>query len=951
MRLISLELNNIKSYKQEVINFSTGINCILGLNGSGKSTIIESVGSVLFNYNQRTNNNILRYNETKGSIALTFQGNDNIIYKIIKIIRNKGNGNVKILNVEHNELLYEGVSDVYQFVKKILNVPKEKSLSKMFEEIIAVPQGTFVNAFLETPKYRKENFDKLFELDIYKKLADKVKELSDKIKKDYIYTMEKEKAELTGKLTNYESLINEQKKLEEIIKNAKEKLNSINILYNKKEQEKNKQNEQKASLDTFQKQLIELESKQNTILEKIKVNTENLEKAKEAKKIVQENEYGYNLYLKTQSQLQKNEVEYNKYLENKEKYKDNETLIKQLEEKNKSLEEINHNLKVTLGINKQHIIDKTKENEDKTKEIMKMNEELIPLKQQINNKNNDITQIKANYVYYLNKLNSFNNYLLSCKKYTNLEEKKTKILELEEKLNHISENKTKINKYEIERVKVTSDLENLRVNSKYVSDGCCPILKQQCLNIRGSSLNNEIDKMIIEKDNELANLNTNINNLNDENKLEEKYIKEKEYILLEIRNYEIENERHNNLIKEIKDTFKDEVNDINYENEQLVVTELIRKYQDLEKNYNDDEFNRLSTLHMQLNNNIYSYQNQIEINKNTIKEKENNNKELEKEIANKNKEYVNNSLHIDTLKKENEKINEYLSLHNNIKDIINENKEVLNNNNKKYELYITKKPEANNHSKYDELIQQLLQDKKIIISDIEERKKQIEILNKSFSLDLLNKLTQEITNMSNEMSSLGTEINISNERLHIINKDIDVLNKVIIKKEEIENKLLKYQKLDDQYQIIRDVFNNLPRELSKQIRKYIGIYASILYRKIANENVRIELLDDYEVTIIDCSDENKIKTLSQLSGGEQMSVAISIRLAMLKQITTIDIYFMDEPTINLDYERRMMVAEVVKDMANELEQMYVISHDDTFESITDNTIKICKEANESKLDS
>lgn len=82
-----------------------------------------------------------------------------------------------------------------------------------------------------------------------------------------------------------------------------------------------------------------------------------------------------------------------------------------------------------------------------------------------------------------------------------------------------------------------------------------------------------------------------------------------------------------------------------------------------------------------------------------------------------------------------------------------------------------------------------------------------------------------------------------------------------------------------------------------------------------------------------------------------MSVAISIRLAMLKQITTIDIYFMDEPTINLDYERRMMVAEVVKDMANELEQMYVISHDDTFESITDNTIKICKEANESKLDS
>ena len=149
---------------------------------------------------------------------------------------------------------------------------------------------------------------------------------------------------------------------------------------------------------------------------------------------------------------------------------------------------------------------------------------------------------------------------------------------------------------------------------------------------------------------------------------------------------------------------------------------------------------------------------------------------------------------------------------------------------------------------------------------------------------------------------------------------------------------------------MREVLTNLPRVLSEQIIKYISTYSSGLYRKISNENVRIDIKDDYEVVLIDCSDESKIKLLSQLSGGEQMSVAIAIRLALLKQFTGIEFYFMDEPTINLDFERRMKVAEVVKDVSKQLKQLFVISHDDTFESITDNTIKIMKLNNISELE-
>lgn len=950
MRLIKLELNNIKSYKQETINFSDGINCILGLNGSGKSTIIESIGSVLFNYNQRTTNNLLRYNELKGALTLTFSGNDNNIYKIIKTIRSGGAGTVKIINCENDEVLYEGTANVYQFVKTVLKIPKEKSLSKLFEEIIAVPQGTFVNAFLETPRNRKENFDKLFELDIYKKLADNIKELSDKVKKDYIYVKEKEQAELEGKLSDYESLINEQKDLENKMVETNQKLQEINLIYNKKQSEKIALNNKKVMLDELEKKLIEITGKRENLKDKIKANNENLLKAKEAHKLIQENEYGYYLYEQKNKELEKYEIEYNNYLKNKDKYKDNEIIIKQLDEKNKALKEMLHNLKVTLGNNKQSIIDRNNTNEEKGKEIIDNQKQIGPLEKQRMEKNEEIANKKASYRYYLNKLNITNQYLLSHNKQNSISDNETKIEKIDNELNAIEVRKQKIIDLEKEKVKVSSDLENLRLNSKYMSDGCCPILKQQCLNIRGSSLNNEITKLIEEKENELANLNEVINQLNLQNQVEDQLCKEKEYILLQKSQYENEYQGYLTVIQEIKDIFKAEAEDINEENDQVIVSGLIKKYQTLEESSNDDELDRINTLIIQTNNRISSSKREIEINKNAIAQIEEENKKINIEIDIKTKEYDINSFEISKQMQENEKLEQYLSLHNNIKEKIDDDKEIINKNTNKHDIYISNLAEANNFSKYEQLNETLEQESKLNEEQYIEISEQINILNKSYSREMLEMLEKDISVLSNQISSLNTMVEFSQDRLKKIVEKIKILNSIVIEKNNIEKQLNKYKNLDEKYQIIREIFNNLPRELSKQIRKYIGLYSSILYRKIANDNVRIELLDDYEVILIDCSDEKKVKTLFQLSGGEQMSVAISIRLAMLKQITNINIYFMDEPTINLDYERRMMVAEVVKDMANELEQLFVISHDDTFENITDNTIKICKINNQSLLD-
>ena len=80
-----------------------------------------------------------------------------------------------------------------------------------------------------------------------------------------------------------------------------------------------------------------------------------------------------------------------------------------------------------------------------------------------------------------------------------------------------------------------------------------------------------------------------------------------------------------------------------------------------------------------------------------------------------------------------------------------------------------------------------------------------------------------------------------------------------------------------------------------------------------------------------------------------MSVALAIRLAMLSHLSNVKIGFFDEPTTNLDGQRRMALAEVLPTVTAGVDQLFVISHDDTFDSITEHTLTVKKELGGSKV--
>ena len=72
-----------------------------------------------------------------------------------------------------------------------------------------------------------------------------------------------------------------------------------------------------------------------------------------------------------------------------------------------------------------------------------------------------------------------------------------------------------------------------------------------------------------------------------------------------------------------------------------------------------------------------------------------------------------------------------------------------------------------------------------------------------------------------------------------------------------------------------------------------------------------------------------------------MAAAMSIRLALLKQLSDIRLAFFDEPTVNMDSERRERLAQQIGQV-HDFDQLFVISHDDTFEENVDHIIHVSK---------
>ncbi|HKS29621.1 MAG TPA: SMC family ATPase [Pyrinomonadaceae bacterium] len=189
-------------------------------------------------------------------------------------------------------------------------------------------------------------------------------------------------------------------------------------------------------------------------------------------------------------------------------------------------------------------------------------------------------------------------------------------------------------------------------------------------------------------------------------------------------------------------------------------------------------------------------------------------------------------------------------------------------------------------------------------------------------------------------AALSAKLDAARTRESSLQAEIERLAKVREERAAEFREKERLERLDEATDFIRDTLKQAGPIITESYLYNISIEANQLFREITGEASRaLRWSRDYEIIL---EEEGHERSFQNLSGGEQMAAALSIRLALLKQLSDIRMAFFDEPTVNMDAERRERLAQQIGQVQH-FDQLFVISHDDTFEGSVDHVIHVARD--------
>lgn len=932
MKINRIHLENYRIHDKLDVEFDSGINLLLGENGKGKSSILEAIGYALFDSELRGGNQreAIKYGKKSAKIEIEFTGIDGEDY----IVTRKIPGSTSIYKKDNPDFQLIGKEDR---IRELCGIKGD--LKGIYDNVIVAKQNEFISSFKEKDNEREKIFNKVFNTDIYKKIYEGYsRDAVNRYEKD----IEIERSSMENIAEIMEDPADIKEKLEFEKGRAKEYNSSLALL----NEEKSKVKEFLNSYNTLNLEIEKLTGEINALSESIKNKNEeftkvanSIKESEISEKIVKENREKYEEYQKYSQEInilkiRKKELEkikeecllHEKEINSLEKLNSEiDGEIKVFENKKENNESLLLERKNKLFEIEKEIIDKKGKSVEYKSELSKITPLLIKLE-----------EFEKKLEVGENNIKNFEIKLEEKLEDINKEKEKRKYLmseNLENQLSELEEHEKKKKLLEDEILKKDLLLKENEEAFEMLKTSYCPYLKEQCKNLDGKNIDEYFKdkrekyiKEIEEKKNTVKEIN---NKLINKNEIMEKIIR------LDTLSKEIDEKE----VEFIQEKLKLETGKSKIENEKLKL-----KNFKLENNIESKE--KLSEIKITLKTKIDSLDllKSEEIKGGIEKEIENLNKNINIELKNIEEKKIVIKENIKTLEEKRNFLNENKIFSNELITIntnIDKLEKKTNSLERSSNLYLENYKKAMEKNELEKNLENI----KIIIEN-----NQMKFKEKSTLLELKRKDIEsiELEKIQKKDEKITSDIEEIREKLGAVNSEVETLKKKLdeVKKYEdlLKNKRKYLEKLNMKLEltkIFREKIKSMGKEVSKNMLKEIEILATENFRKITGRGEKIVWSNEDKnkyVVFLD-GDRGELK-FEQLSGGEQVAVAISIRGAMSELFTESKFSIFDEPTNNLDTERRRSLADSIGEILKNLEQSIIVTHDDTFREMAQKVIEL-----------
>lgn len=920
MEILAVTLKNFKSHSDRHFSFQPGTNAICGENGAGKTSILEAIAWVLFNHRGNyKNEDFIRNGSGSAQATVAFiSSRDGRTYEVQRCTSRGYTIFDPQLGVR---LDYKHIEDeIMPWLRQQLGVAPGTDLARLFANTIGVPQGTFTADFLQPPDRRKQIFDSILKVEEYRQTNQQLLTL-EKYGRTEVESLERTIAQYEETLQDWELLQTRRQTLSQEISANEAALRQLQSSLVALQTEKDQLAAQAQKIQQLTARLQQLTAQVDGKQQAIGLLQQSVQRSKQAVEICTAEREAYQGYLQTETSL--------KQLD--QQLKQRQPLWKQREVQQQKLTE-RYNQLTRLTLQLESLTQVTTELEQLQPLIAQQN----ALEQQQTAVTDQLNQLQAfkleqqNLSRHLSSLQAESQTLLQEIEQTQARQTEVnQIPALEQKRDRLQEQLSRVEaakQFEAELRQLVTTGESQRDQHQFQAEQALAVLHQIQQSVPLLA-NASVESAMVALQAGVS-LNTELLNAL--------------WRILSDLSEQVSPSKLQNQFWQIK-TQLDAV--YQYRAELATVDAKQTRQAHCQTHVHQIQ-TRMAQLQQALMTEpaLQQQRSQLISELHQLGNPRGRSQLLERDLqqqANLNTQYADLRTQYAALQQTIVDIDAQLAQFTELEAVIEQQQQLRQSHQLGYQTYLEYQKDANQLVPLERELRAALAQLQPLEAERLTVQQEYDQVMQNYDPERWQTVETAYRETRSQADRISGSLPQQQKLLSELDAQLESLQVVAKKRERAQVELKQIEKVRKFITFARKVYKEAGPRITERYVQTISREADRLFRELLNRpNVALEWTRDYEVIV---QEGAHTRRLLNLSGGEQMCAALAVRLALLRVLADIDIAFFDEPTTNMDYLRRQSLAEAIANIKT-FRQLFVISHDDTFEKVTENVILIERES-------